>query len=876
MAPRWLTALLNRVVPPVLQDDVVGDLEELHGRRRARSGSAIAVVVTVMEGLGLGLYYATYRVFTALRHPGWISGPELRLALRLVRKQPVMTLTSVIALGMGIGIASGAFSVFQQGLFGRLPYENGDRFVRIDTRSEGTGRRAGLELEQLRLMRASASAFRYIGGYATGDFNLLREDDGVERVVGAKITPQTFAHLPYVPVAGRMFTTEDGRSGSPGVALIRESLWSRSYGRSADVIGQTINVAGQPHTVVGVLPDDAGYPNDGEIWIALDEVTLGALNDRDPVQARLVGVLADEASSEQANVQVSQISNQASAAGRGVDPVRSAVVPFSQISAGPQVQAMIAAFVSVLVAVLLIIAANVGNLVIARTSRRAGELAVRTALGASRSRLVTQLFMEVLVVGFFAAILGLGTAAAVLRMYDGMLEELPFWVQLHLDPVTVGVVAGLTLLACAVVGVLPALRATGRDPGSHLRAGGAGSGLTIGRVGGAMIAVEVGLSVALLGVAIMFARGFAAFVDPVFNIPEDRVLTAQIYVDVTEADLSVGGARTPGDSILRVVSELRAALAELPTVTASTVATGLPRTSPFPEPMNVEGVPNLVSAPAVFVGDQFFDVLQVEPLVGRFFYEADMGRDALPIAVVNEAFATEHFGTTQVVGRRIRLAEEADENPDAPWYEIVGVAPNVLEVSGPVGAAGVYFPFQGQRLFNLAVKATADPMALAAPLRRIAFDLDPHLSVSRVVPLERVGEENRTALLSLSSAMTGIGVIALLLSLAGVYSIVSLAVTQRTREIGVRVALGAEPKSILWEILRRSGLLILVGATVGSVAGWQMATARGLFTFNLPEVEIWLFPALIGIVVAAGAVACWIPSRRALAIQPIEALRYDT
>lgn len=878
MAPRWVVRLLGRVVAVEDQDDVIGDLEEIHLRRVRRWGGPVANVVTAAEGslllVGHGVRTLA-RAFGAGGHS--ISGVEARLALRLVRKQPVMTLTAVVALGLGIGMVAGGFSVFQQALFGELPFPDGDRWTVVETYSDDARQRVSLDLQRVTAFRASASSLAYLGGNESGDFNIRLADGEIERVGGARVTPGLFEYLPYVPSLGRLLVAGDGAPGAPPVALIRASLWSRRFSEDPGVIGRPLEVGGDAYAIVGVLPDDAGFPSEGEIWIPIPEASMGATDDRAPVAGRQVAILAAGATAEQLQDQLQQISRRISAPGSGAEPLRHRVAPLARPFLGPQIQVGVAVFMAVLLLVLLVIAANVANLIVARTSRRSAELAVRTALGASRGRIVGQLFLEVLVIGGLAALLGLAAAAGILALYDRLLDELPFWIHLHLDPGTAVVTVLTALLASAVIGVVPALRATRGSPGDSLRGAGRGASMSVGPFGRIMIASEVALSVALIGIAVLFAQGFRMYVTPAFRLPEDRVLTARLAFDPdalgtgpSVGDEGTGEADAWGD----LLGRLERSVAALPGVVAVSTATHLPRITPWPEPVEVEGSPLLVPTPVVGTGPGLFAVLDVEPLVGRVVEEVDMLPNAPPVAVVNRAFAQQYFGTDQVLGRRIRVAEGPDHDAATPWRQIVGVVPDVMEVTGSRRAAGVYVPLTSRRFLSLAVRVESDPLAFAGPLRRAAYDVDPRLDITEIVRLDDVGSENRTALAVMSSGLLGIGVVTLLLSLAGVYSIVSLTVTQRTREIGVRVALGATPLSVLWSVLRSLGALVVAGALVGAAAGWQGSTLQ-IFVFAVPRGQWWLFAGLVAVMGVAGVLACLVPARRALAIQPVEALRAD-
>ena len=883
MLPRWLVRFLEVALPPQDAEPWIGDLEEVHGRRRARWGTRPALLLSIAEGLWMAVRWLPRRVASGMGDGlRGVSGAELRLALRLVVKQPVMTLTSVLALGVGIGIVAGSFSLFHQILSSELDWANGDRWVTVEAYRADTGRRSGMGREHLSALRSEAPAFAYVGVARSGEYNVLHEGGEVERVAGARITPGTFRHLPYRPLVGRLMGAGDGTAGADPVALIRESYWQRRFGEAPDVMERTLMVAEVAHRIVGVLPDDAGYPADGELWLSLPEdvlastATLGATGAprSETTERRLVGVLAPDATPAVAGEQAQRLADGLAGSGNDEEPLALRVIPLGDTLNGPNAQLGFLVVVGVLLAVLLIIAANVANLVVARTSRRAPELAVRTALGASRRRIVGQLFVEMLVIGGLASALGLPLAAGLLRIYDGALDELPFWVELSLEPSTALVVALLALLVAGVTGVLPALRATGKAPGDQLRGAGRGASLRVGRVGGAMIAAEVALSVALLGASTLFALGYQRYLQPAFDLPEDRVLTARLTLDLTDADLPEGGASTPADSSAALLDGLRARVAELPGVEAVTLVSHLPRTSPWPEPLELEGRPELLPTPLVFVAEDFLEVLEVEPVLGRGITAGDRRPGAPAVAVVNRAFAEEHFGTLQVLGRRLRMAPRRGAEPEA-WREIVGVVPNLVEVADATGGTGVYVPLATRRFVSLAARTNGLSQTLAPALRRVAYDLDPELDLYSVVPLREVGAENRRALGAMTAGLLGVGLVTLLLSLAGVYSLVSLAVTRRTREIGVRVALGARAEEIRALVFRQGIGVVAGGVVLGLVAAFGLSRLMASILFEVSTSDPVSFLLAPVVLVAVALLATWLPARRAARVDPLEALRAE-
>lgn len=867
--PAWVVRLLAAVVPPDRHDDVLGDLEEIHRRRLARWGPVGAGVGTGAEGLAAATSWAARRAARGLA--ALVTSADVRLAVRLLWRSPVMTVTSIASLALGIGIAAAGFSLIDQVFFGNVPFPGGDRWVVVESYDRETGSRVGLDLDHVEAIRSSVPAVEHVAAAAAADVNLVHPDGRLEPVAGARVTPGIFAYLPYRPLVGRLPRLGDGREGTEPVVLLRERLWHRLHGGSPDAVGNVLDIGGTDHRIVGVLPDHATFPDGGDVWVVLDEATLGAPPSGGRIAGtRAVAVLAPGVDAAAAEGQINQVSERLTAPGRGMAPLRHRVTPLPETIRSAGTGLAMGAMMVTLLSVLLVIAANVGNLVVARTARRSGELAVRMALGGSRIRVVGQLFLEALVLGAVAAVPGLLGAGALLRVYDRLLDELPFWMELRVDAGTAAVVAGLTLLASAVIGIVPALRATGRDTAGVLRAAGRGGG--VGRIGGAMILVEVALSVALLGYAAMFAQGYRAYLEPAFALPEDRVLTARLQV-APFPSAATGEGDVGTDSLRTLNRAVEEALGRLAGVSRVGLASHLPRTSPYPLPLELEGRGEVLSAPVVAQGGGLFELLEVEPLRGRTVEPRDLEPGAAPVAVVNAAFARAHFGGLEVTGRRLRLVTD-DGGAPAPWREIVGVVPDVMEVAGPADAAGVYVPLEPGRRFSVALQVDADPASRAGDLRRALFDLDPAIHVSEVVRLEDVGAENRRALGILSSVMVGVGIVTLLLSLAGVYAIVSLSVTQRTREVGIRMALGGERGAILWALLRRSTVLVVGGAVLGAGLGALGARVR-LFVFAVPDGGPWLFPSLVGIMAIAGALACWVPARRALGVLPVEALREE-
>jgi predicted permease len=575
-----------------------------------------------------------------------------------------------------------------------------------------------------------------------------------------------------------------------------------------------------------------------------------------------LGVLPPGATFEQATAEVTQLSGQMPAAAPPQEETRLLVRYFTADSDDSSL--VVSALVGVLVMVLLVVASNVATLVFARTWARAPELAVRTALGAARTRVVAQIFFETLLLGAVAAAIGIAAANGALHYIKASLEGWPFWVTLELNWRIVAFVVFLTLLVSAVTGLVPALRVTRHDLRNTLQAGRGFAAGGFGKVGAVLLVVEIALSVALLNGAVTMARAFTSYINEIPALPKNQVLTAQL-----------GRIREP-ERRDRMIEAIR----RLPGVAAAGAGQHLPRLYPPPRPISVEPIddePVIAPRPAPghAVGQGFLESIGGQPVAGRLFAAADFAAGAAPVAIVNEPFVREFLGGRNPIGRRIRV-ENRQGGQMAPWHEVVGVVPDLgLSVGDPALTAGFYTPVKDELLWYLVIRTTADPLTLTAPLRAAVANVDPDLQLQNIRPLEDAGWEDRVFLSGIATALTAMGGMALLLSIVGIYALLSFMITRRTREIGIRVALGARRWQVLRSITGGAAIYLAIGGMLGTVLGVLFAQARAVILISIPAPGFWM-PATIFLTLAiAGLTACWLPARRALRIRPSEALNAD-
>jgi putative ABC transport system permease protein len=789
----------------------------------------------------------------------FISLGEVRLGLRLIVKQPILSGTIILALATGIGLATMGFTFRDVLVNGTLPFPNGDRFARFNV-YDREGGRIDLDLARYHLFVDKASTFEHVGAVGTRPFTIAHPSGEIETVPGAFITPRSIGLIPGSPLAGRTLIASDGESGAERVVLIRDSLWQRRFGGDAGLIGRQLEIGGEMRTVVGVMPDTFEFPGSGEIWLPLDDLTLGGTADAPTPGLRVFGVIRAGATFEAATLELNALSERMSWAEGRRQEVRVHARPYATDS--EQAETAMSALVFVLVLLLLVVASNVSTLVLARTWARGPELAVRTALGAARSRVVGQLFVEMLLLGSIAAVIGLVAAQSVLRYLEQTLVPVPFWVSLDPSPRTMVFVVFLTILVSAVAGLWPALRVTRHDLRNSLQAGRGFAMGGFGRAGAVLMVVEIALSVALLNGAVTMARSFEAMLDDVPALPNGQVLTAHL-----------GRIDSP-EMRNRIVD----AAAALPGVIAAGAGELLPKLYPPPRPTTIEAIgdepteaPRL--APSVAAGIGYLEAIGARPLTGRLFTAADYLEGAAPVAIVNEPFVRKFLGGRNPIGRRIRIDGARDRASEQQWREIVGVVADLgLSVGDPALAGGTYTPARDERLFYLAILAASDPKSLAAPLRAAVANVDPDLQIEEVVPLEDAGVAERAFLIGVATALTAMGGMALLLSIVGIYALLSFMVTRRTREIGIRVALGARNWQVLRSITGGALLYLSIGGVLGSALGIVFTRMRSMILIGIPEPGFWM-PATIFLTLAvAGGVACWLPARRALGIRPSEAL----
>jgi putative ABC transport system permease protein len=922
-APRAIRAVFRWLLPGARGREVLRDLDREYAavrERGSRAGAGVWYVAQLLRPDTWRLAFALRRLARAAASAGtlsaaggdvrgfrsdggraWLSGLslDLRLAWRVLLKSPGLTVVGVLGIAIGTGLGVGAFVVLTGFFFPKLPLDEGDRVVALTMLDAETGSPVRQLLHEFVTWREELRSVEHIAAATIGSRSLVTGDGPARAVRAAEMTAGAFRVARVPPLIGRHVLAEDEDDSAPFVAVIGYRLWQSHFDGDPAVVGRTVLVAGVPHDVVGVMPPGFAMPRQQELWTALRADPGQHARGAGPM-LYVFGRLAPGATRERAQAELTVLVQHAAAAFPKTHAhLRPLVLPYTYPLDGIEDRGDLwnAAGMQLILSLLLIaIAVNVAVLVYARTAVRQGEIAVRTALGASRRRVIAQLFIEALVLSSAGAALGLVLAHTALTQFQAMtaaLGESAFWVDYGLQPRSVLFAAALAVMSACIVGIVPALKATGRRVQMDLRGLG-GASVRLGRGWTALIVVQVGVVVTVLPVAlgIGYRDIRMAAVQPTFAAHE--FLTADLAVALPLQPGMDGAAhrRAAAARLAARLPELERRLEAEPAVAGVTFEGYLvPRGARVElENVSADAVSATHEAQLTGVAPDYFEVLDVPLMVGRGLTTVDAGADATITGatarapggsvVVNEAFVRQLLHGDDALGRRLRFvpppesgawSEEHVAAEAGPWHEVVGVVANLHASSfDPASAApAVYYAVTPELpTATLLLRVRGDNADAYAPrLREIASALDPDLRIASVANLARL--PNARVLAMVAALLQLIVGIVVLLSAAGVHALMSVTVTQRRREIGVRAALGAQPHRLLMSVFSRAGAQLALGALVGSALAAALLQGEGL-----GAILIAVFVAVVvGVMLLAGLIAATGPALRGLRIHPMEALR---
>ena len=827
----------------------------------------------------------------------WFSGMslDLKLGLRMLVKYPGLTAIGGLAMAFGIWFGAITFQMFGMLTSTDLPLPDGDRIVKIQNWDAKTFKEEDRVLFDFQLWR-SAQSITDIGAYREAGVNLVGADGGAQPVVGVEITASAFRIAPARPRLGRVLEESDERAGAEPVVLLGHEVWRNRFAADPYIVGRNVQLGNSFATVVGVMPEGYAFPVAHELWMPL-RTDVPGVEPRLGADITVFGRLASGMTLEKAQAELTSFGKRLAAEHPATHAqIQPYVLPYTQFSVNDEDmgQVMLLTYVFV-IALVIVVCSTVALLLFARAAARETEILVRSALGASRRRIVMQLFAEALVLASVAAVVGLAAAQLTMKNlgrpylemnYGG---QLPFWFDFDLSPTTILSALGLAVLGAVVSGVVPARKIT-RGLGTQLRAGTAGGGnVSFGGVWTAVIVIQVALTVAFPSV-VMLVRGESKRVAAYdFGFPE------QEYLGVT---LGVSGALeqvpTPDTAAARArlgtsLEALRQRLEAEPGVAGVAFVDELPAEHHVYRRVDVSlpGDPSSLVVTAA-VDPAYFAVLQAPIIAGRGFTSSDLSADA-HVVIVDQAFADSVMGGRNPVGHRVRF--RAWEMPDSivarqPWYEIVGLVKDLgmSAMAMPQRYAGVYLPATPgtQGALNMIVRGRGDLTRIAPRVRELAMAVDPTLQIKQIMPLDQKVTSSLWMLKLWERIIIGMTAVAMLLSLAGIYAVLSYIVARRTREIGVRVALGASARKVITAIFRRPLIQVTLGViggivliAVGSFAVANTTQFSGTGIGRLASGDVVVLVGYAIFMLDVCLLACVVPTVRALRVQPMEALRTE-
>ncbi len=803
---------------------------------------------------------------------------DFKVGFRMLARYPGLTVVGTVAIAVAIALGSLYFEAINKWQNPRLPMRDADRVISIRNWDAGEVGTEPRSLHDFSVWREQVKTIDNLGAAVAFVRNLQTEDQRIESVLGAEVSASAFALMGTAPLRGRALTTQDEQPSEPPVVVIGHAVWNTRFASDPQVVGKTVKLGTVTATIVGVMPEGFAFPSNERIWLPL-RVDGSVLAPRTGPGVQIFGRLRPGASMKEAQAELDVIGARLAASYPETHKnLRPRVTPYAKpLTVGGEamlIRNVLYIVNGIFLALLAVMCTNVATLVFARTATRSWEISVRNALGASRGRIISQLFIEALVLAGGAAVVGLVIARVAMGWGLSQVaasDSLPFWIDASLSWRTVLYAGLLTVLGALIVGVLPALRITRASLHDAMRSQGAGSGLKFGAFWTTVIVVQVAITVAFIPLAAGGVFESNRFRQRAEGIGAERFLTASVDIDredhVADSAAFVGRARQRFD-------ELEQRLSAVPGVEHVAFSDRLPVEDQFKygiEVDTVNGAPatGLRRSTLVHVSRGFFGAFGTSVVAGRDFRPLDF--EICRVMMVNESFTRHVFGGRNPIGQRIRITEgEVSSVGGEQWYEVVGMVKDFgWQLPRPEEQSAMYLPSlppPAGRAGSIAVRVR-DPEVFAERLRAVAAEVDPTIRLTEVKALANAGGGEAQTNWALTSVVGLVSFIVLLLSATGIHSLMSFTVARRTREIGIRAALGARPGSIVAGIFGRA----LLQVSAGLVAGSALVAFVGLGSTR----EVLILLAADGIMLVAGLTACAVPLRRALRIQPTEALRAE-
>jgi predicted permease len=803
---------------------------------------------------------------------------DLRFAIRMLVKDRWFTLAAALALGLGIGLNATVFTFVNAVLIRGLPFHHPEEILHIMGRDTAAGGSRGISWLDARDIRTTARTFSGLAAYRNGAFTITEQGRPPERVNGVYVSANTFSLLGQPPLHGRTFLPGEDQPGADSVVLLGYGIWQSRYGADPSLVGRTIRVNDAVSTIVGIMPEGMRFPNSADLWRPLVP-DANELETRDARSMMLFGRLAGGVSRQQADAELTAIARQLET--QYPDTNKNAglsVMSFNERFNGGPIRAVFLSLLGAVGFVLLIACANVANLLLARSAARSREIGVRIALGATRRRIVRQLLVESVLLACLGGLLGLGLARVSVRLFDAAVANVgkPYWIAFTFDPTVFGYFAAICLATGILFGLAPALQVSRTNVNEVLKEGGRGTAGTARarRLVSAMVVAEVTLTLVLLVGAGLMIRSFL------------KLYSLNLGVDTTNMlalRLQLPGERYKTPDERRIFYDaLLARLGAIAGVDAATVATAVPFSGAEGRAVEIEGRPaapeNAPRTSIVSIAPGYFATLGVPLRQGRVFDDRD-GAAGAEAAIVNDRFVAHYFPGEHAIGRRIRLTGGSNPRQRTSWLTIAGVSPTIRQ-GNPQNAdpdAVVYLPvrLEAPGFMTIITRSSITIAAVTTRVREAVQAVDPSLPVFGVQTMDEFLAQARWPYRVFGTMFAIFAVIGLVLSAVGIYAVTAYSVVQRTPEIGVRMALGAQPSTVSWLILRQGLVQLAAGVCLGTALAWYASAALQSLVVQIPVHDVATFGIIIAVLTVVTGAACLIPARRATRLDPLAALRAE-
>ncbi len=887
--PRIAKALLARCVPRGLcRDSVLGDLEEgFHGRVRSRS-ALYAAAWYWLESLRLSLRYVTERAInrrcyappqnSKLSLNSLLESAllDLRVGARTLYKQPGSTVVSILAFGLGIGLAATMFSSIYGVYVRGIGVPESERLVVI-SRNNPSQNIARMDVPQHDLYdwRDQQESFEGLAGVSTGTINL--SDTGhPERFAGAFVTANIFDLLRVGPILGSTFREGDDRAGAPLTVLLGYDVWATRYEGDLEVVGRVVEVNGEQGTIIGVMPDGFLFPAQQHLWVPQRDERADNPRGSGP-HLQVLGRLRDGVTLDAAQLEMSLIAQRLEAAhpesNEGIGIVFNSIV---EVSISGEVLPLFVAMQVATVFVLLIACANVANLLLARAALQAKDAAIRMAAGANRFRVALPFFSQASILALAGAVLGVGITYASLEIVNRATVDVgkPYFMVLTVDLPILGFVVAMALLTALASGVAPGVQIGKTDVTAILKdEGGGSSSFRAKRVSKLLVVGEIAMSCALLVGAGLMTKSVVNLRNQEFSFDTENIFTARI--GLFEADFA------SRDDRLAFFRDLRESLANVPRAKAVALTDALPAVGAGSTRFGIEGETYATDeerprARVAVATPDLFRTFGASVLRGRDISVEDDADDPL-VVMVNHSFAERFFPNEDPIGRRIQPGSPDGQDE---WRTIVGIVPD-LGMEGFNFAdddpAGYYIPLaQSDRSFmSIAIQVEGgNPLSITPEVRAAVRSVHADTPIYWVRDMPEVIRQGTWFYNLFGGLFIAFGLAALFLASVGLYGVLAFSVSRRVREMGIRMALGANARDVVRLVLGEGMLQIAVGLAIGLAIALATCTVLSTFVFGVEPRDPAVFTAIVGVIIAVGLFASYVPAHRATRVDPMETLRH--